>query len=117
MFARFFMNQTLDGKNQRWRIENVDLSTEDESNGWYVVENFEWRIVEVSTGKIVLKIPYRHVVDNTEYPERDYWVGPRRIEISGNEVRAFLTISDRTGVRFEGQEDVAAGYDVFKLPD
>lgn len=111
------MDQINTGKNQRWRIENVELSSEDESGGWYIVHQYEWQIIDLNNQEIVLRIPYQHVLDNTEYPERDYWVGPRRIEIIGKEVRAYLSMSDRTGVRFEGQEDPEAGYEVFPLPD
>lgn len=110
------MSSTSDKNHEEWQIESVELETEDESGGWFVVHNFEWQIINAQTLEIVLRIPYRHVIDNTEYPERDYWVGPRKTVIVGNEVRAYLVQSDRTGFRFENQEDQPSGYDVYPLP-
>lgn len=111
------MENSNNSNQQKWRIESVELATEDESNGWFIVYNFEWRVINAQTLEIALRIPYSHVIDNTEYPERDYWRGPQRIEVVGNVVRAYMTVSDRTGVSFEGQQDQPAGYDEFSLPD
>ncbi|HNV69160.1 MAG TPA: hypothetical protein PKO06_05635 [Candidatus Ozemobacteraceae bacterium] len=100
----------------RFRIESVQLEEKNECDGWFVETLYEWRIIDTVTGTVVRRIPYRHVVDNTEWPERDFWNGPRRVEIVGDEVRAYLTVSDRTGVSFEGQPDESAGYDIYPLP-
>ena len=110
------MTMTPEKPGRKFRLKSVELGTEGESDGWFVVTNFEWRVLDEQTGEVVLRIPYSHTRDNTEWPERDYWTGPQKVDIVGHEVRAYQTRSARVGFSFEGQEDPVVGYDVYPLP-
>lgn len=91
---------------KKYKVEKVTLKETDEYGGWIKSYSGEWQVINIETNNIIMKFEWSILEDNSEWPERKFYHGPRRVEISTNEkeVYCYYTMEAMLGFKFEGND-------------
>lgn len=90
--------------------EVVTFDNEDE---WYPKKRGRWEVVDES-GRVVMSFKYRFHGDNAEWPEREWWQGPKEVRISDD--GRFVECVHQTGVKHGVAFDGTLGEEVRRHP-
>jgi hypothetical protein len=85
------------------KYEVREVVTFDNEDGWYPKKRGRWEVVD-ENGQVVMTFKYRYSADNAEWPEREWWQGPKHVRISddGKFVECVHQTGVQHGVAFEG---------------
>ncbi len=85
-----------------WTVRKVVESRKDESDGWYVVTEGRWEVVD-DAGVVAYRFAFSVTEDHTEWPDRYFEDGPRDVRISadGKFVECFYGLEAVAGFTFE----------------
>jgi hypothetical protein len=102
----------------RYQVQRVVLKEKREPDNWYAKTKGEWRVVDTRTNTVIKRFKWTITEDNTEWPERTFYTGPKKVVIAdnGREVHCYHTMESIYGFKFEGQDEPIK-VDVFPLPD